>query len=89
LSDLQERIAKGLEDRYAIKGELGSGGMAIVFQAFDRKHERNVAVKVLRPEIGVALGTDRFLQEIKTTAQLSHPNILSLIDSGEADGLLY
>ena len=89
MSDLQERIAKGLEDRYAIKGELGSGGMAIVFQAFDRKHERNVAVKVLRPEIGVALGTDRFLQEIKTTAQLSHPNILSLIDSGEADGLLY
>jgi serine/threonine-protein kinase len=78
-----------LVDRYAIQEEVGSGGMAIVFRAFDLKHERNVAVKVLRPEIGLALGPDRFLQEIKTTAQLSHPNILSLLDSGECDGLLY
>jgi serine/threonine-protein kinase len=89
LPDLQERITTGLEDRYTIKGELGSGGMAVVYLAFDIKHERNVAVKVLRPEVGLALGPDRFLQEIKTTAQLSHPNILSLLDSGEVDGLLY
>ena len=89
MPDLQERVTAGLEDRYTIKGELGSGGMAVVYLAFDLKHERNVAVKVLRPEVGLALGTDRFLQEIKTTAQLSHPNILSLLDSGEVDGLLY
>ena len=88
-SDLRELIAAGLADRYTIQDEVGSGGMAIVFSAFDLKHERNVAVKVLRPEIGAALGNDRFVQEIKTTAQLSHPNILSLLDSGEVDGLFY
>lgn len=86
---LRERIATGIADRYTLHDELGSGGMAIVFRAFDLKHERNVAVKVLRPEIGMALGTERFLQEIKTTAQLSHPNILPLLDSGEVDGLLF
>ena len=86
---LRERIAAGVADRYTLHDELGSGGMAIVFRAFDLKHERNVAVKVLRPEIGLALGTERFLQEIKTTAQLSHPNILPLLDSGEVDGLLF
>jgi len=86
---LRERIAAGLADRYEIGEEIGSGGMAIVFRALDIKHERNVAIKVLRPEIGLAIGTERFLQEIKTTAQLSHPNILSLIDSGNVDELLY
>ena len=89
MSSVRERISLGLAERYAIRGEVGSGGMAVVFRAFDLKHERNVAIKVLRPEIGLALGTDRFLQEIKTTAQLSHPNILPLLDSGEVDELLY
>ena len=69
MSNLQERITVGLEGSYSIRGELGSGGMAIVFRAFDLKHERNVAVKVLRPEIGLALGTDRFLQEITHTKE--------------------
>ena len=89
MSDFRERVVTALSNRYEILEELGEGGMAVVFLARDLKHERNVAVKVLRPEIALALGPERFLNEIRTTAQLSHPRILPLLDSGEADELLY
>jgi serine/threonine-protein kinase len=89
LTDLLERVTRALADRYAVEGPLGRGGMATVYLARDLKHQREVAVKVLRPEIAVSLGADRFLREIEISARLSHPNILTLIDSGEADGLLF
>jgi len=82
-------MAAALGDRYIIERELGRGGMATVYLAEERKHGRKVAIKVLRPEITAALGTDRFLREIGIAAQLSHPHIVALIDSGEAAGLLY
>src|SRR5213082_2034835 len=75
--------------RYAIERELGHGGTALVFLGRDPKHERLVAIKVLRPELAVALGAERFLREIKLTARLNHPHILPLLDSGEAAGFLY
>jgi tetratricopeptide (TPR) repeat protein len=78
-----------LAERYRIDRELGAGGMATVYLAQDLKHSRPVAIKVLRPELAVALGAERFLREIQTTAALNHPHILALYDSGEADGLLY
>jgi len=74
---------------YRIVRELGSGGMATVYEAEDVKHERQVAIKVLHPELAAVLGADRFLQEIRTTARLQHPHVLPLLDSGQADGLLY
>jgi Tol biopolymer transport system component/tRNA A-37 threonylcarbamoyl transferase component Bud32 len=84
-----DRLAAALADRYRIERELGQGGMATVYLAEDLKHDRKVAVKVLRPELAAVLGADRFVQEIKTTAQLQHPHILPLFDSGSADGFLY
>jgi eukaryotic-like serine/threonine-protein kinase len=84
-----ERLKESLADRYTIEGELGAGGMATVYLAHDVRHDRKVALKVLRPELAAILGGDRFLAEIKTTANLQHPHILSLFDSGEADGLIY
>jgi serine/threonine-protein kinase len=84
-----ERLATALADRYRIERELGAGGMATVYLADDLRHERKVAVKVLRPELAAVIGAERFLHEIKTTAALSHPHILPLLDSGEADGSLY
>ena len=78
-----------LSDRYRIERELGAGGMATVYLARDIKHDRQVALKVLRPELGAVLGGERFLAEIRITAKLDHPHILTLIDSGEAGGLLY
>jgi len=84
-----ERLKAALADRYAVERELGSGGMAIVFLARDPKHDREVAIKVLRPELAAALGTERYLQEIHIAARLNNPHILPLHDSGEADGLLY
>ena len=84
-----ERLAKALADRYRLEGELGAGGMATVFLAHDLKHQRKVAVKVLKPELAAVLGADRFVVEIRTTASLSHPHILPLFDSGEADGFLF
>jgi len=78
-----------LADRYAIEREVGHGGMATVYLARDPKHDRPVALKVLRPELAAVLGAERFLREIRLTAQLQHPHILTLIDSGEADGFLY
>ena len=82
-------IAAALADRYTVERELGRGGMATVYLAEERKHGRKVAIKVLRPEITAALGTERFLREIGIAAQLAHPHIVPLIDSGEAAGLLY
>ncbi len=84
-----ERLQAALADRYRIDRELGAGGMAIVYLAHDLKHERDVAIKVLHPDLGAALGGERFLSEIKTTAKLQHPHILPLLDSGAADGLLF
>jgi serine/threonine-protein kinase len=89
MADVLERLKAALADRYRIERELGSGGMATVYLAHDLKHERQVAVKVLRPELAAVLGAERFVQEIKTTANLQHPNILPLFDSGEAGGFLY
>jgi serine/threonine-protein kinase len=83
------RLTTALGDRYLIERELGSGGMATVYLAKDLKHERDVALKVLRPELGAVLGPDRVLAEIKITARLDHPHILTLIDSGANDGFLY
>jgi serine/threonine-protein kinase len=84
-----DRLASALSDRYRIERELGAGGMATVYLAHDLRHDRPVAIKVLHPELGAALGGERFLSEIKTTAKLQHPHILPLLDSGEAGGLLF
>jgi serine/threonine-protein kinase len=89
MSDHLDRLRAALADRYCIERELGRGGMATVYLAEDLKLERQVAVKVLQPELAAALGTERFLREIKLTARLEHPHILTVHDSGEADGLLY
>jgi len=82
-------LAAALADRYRIDRELGAGGMATVYLAHDLKHDRAVAIKILREELAASIGPERFLLEIKTTARLTHPHILPLHDSGEADGLLY
>ena len=89
MPDLLDRLKTALADRYAIDEEIGSGGMATVYLAKDVKHDRDVAVKVLRPELAAALGPERFLREIKIAARLHHPHILPLHDSGEVDGFLY
>ena len=89
MNNVMERLTTALTDRYRIERELGAGGMATVYLAHDIKHERDVAIKVLHPDLGAALGGERFLTEIRTTARLQHPHILPLLDSGEADGLLY
>jgi serine/threonine protein kinase len=89
MTDQLDRLKAALADRYTLERELGAGGMATVYLAADLKHERKVAIKVLRPELAAVLGAERFVQEIKTTANLQHPNILPLFDSGEADGFLY
>src|SRR5919112_2234158 len=83
------RFAVALADRYRIERALGAGGMATVYLAHDAKHDRKVAIKVLKPELAAVLGAERFIVEIKTTAALQHPHILPLFDSGTADGLLY
>jgi Tol biopolymer transport system component/tRNA A-37 threonylcarbamoyl transferase component Bud32 len=84
-----ENLRAALADRYAIEREIGAGGMATVYLARDIKHHRNVALKLLDPELGAVIGAERFLAEIEVTANLHHPNLLPLFDSGEADGLLY
>lgn len=86
---LRQRLVAALRDRYDVEDLLDAGGAAFVFRARDRKHGRFVAVKVLRPELAATVGAQRFLQEIRIAANLTHPNILPLHDSGEADGLLY
>ena len=87
--DQTERLRAALADRYELDREIGSGGMAHVYRAHDRQHDRDVAIKVLRPELAAALGTERFLREIHIEARLQHPHILPLYDSGVADGFLY
>jgi serine/threonine-protein kinase len=89
MDDIQERLTASLADKYEIEGPLGEGGMALVYLARDIKHDRQVAVKVLRPDLAASLGAERFLREIAITAKLQHPHILPLYDSGEAEGLLY
>ena len=89
MTDLRDRLASGLADRYTLGRELGQGGMATVYLAHDLRHDRDVALKVLRPEISAAMGADRFLREIKLAAGLTHAHILPVFDSGEAGGLLY
>ena len=89
MSDQINRLRSALADRYTIERELGAGGMATVYLAQDLKHDRKVAVKVLRPELAAALGPDRFPREIRILARLQHPHILPLLDSGEADGFLF
>ena len=83
------RLNAALEGRYRIEREIGEGGMATVYLADDLKHERKVALKVLKPELAAVVGAERFLAEIKTTANLQHPHILPLFDSGEANGFLF
>ena len=83
------QLSAALGERYRVEREIGAGGMATVFLARDVKHDREVALKVLRPDLAAVLGTERFLQEIRIAARLDHPHILTLIDSGAADGLLY
>jgi serine/threonine-protein kinase len=89
MADLLERVRASLAGRYTIERELGRGGMATVYLAGDVKHRRTVAIKVLRPELAALLGPDRFLREVEVAAQLNHPHILALHDSGEADGFLF
>ena len=89
MSDPVSRLNTALEGRYAIERELGEGGMATVYLADDLRHERKVALKVLKPELAAVVGAERFLAEIKTTANLQHPHILPLFDSGEADSFLF
>ncbi|MFC1790852.1 protein kinase [Gemmatimonadota bacterium] len=87
--NIEDRLTAALADRYQIEGEIGSGGMATVYLAQDLKHNRKVAVKVLKPELAAVVGAERFLAEIETTANLTHPHILPLHDSGEADSFLF
>ncbi len=89
MPDPVTRLNAALEGRYAIERELGEGGMATVYLADDLKHERKVALKVLKPELAAVVGAERFLAEIKTTANLTHPHILPLFDSGEVDSFLF
>ncbi len=89
MSELQQRLESGLTGRYIVERPLGEGGMAVVFLARDLRHERAVALKVLRPDISAEIGAERFLREIKMAASLTHPHILPVFDSGSADGLLF
>src|SRR5512143_4150415 len=89
MSDALTVLKTTLADRYEVQHEIGAGGMATVYLARDKRHDRPVALKVLNPELGAVLGVERFLAEIKVTANLQHPNLLPLFDSGATDGLLY
>ncbi|MBS1242142.1 MAG: protein kinase [Gemmatimonadetes bacterium] len=89
MTDRLDQLAAALADRYRLEREAGAGGMATVYLAHDLRHDRKVALKVLRPELAAALGAERFLREIRTTANLRHPHIVPLYDSGAADGILY
>ena len=89
MAQIPERLAAALADRYHLEREIGRGGMATVYLATDVKHRRQVAVKVLRSDLSASLGSDRFLKEIQIAAQLNHPHVLMLIDSGEVDEFLF
>jgi serine/threonine protein kinase len=88
MADPPAALQDELRDRYVVQRELGRGGMATVYLAHDLKHDRKVAVKVLRPELAAVLGAERFLAEIRVTANLQHPNLLPLFDSGETGRFL-
>ena len=89
MQDAPAHLSRALADRYVVGRELGRGGMATVYSARDLKHDRDVAIKVLRPDLAESLGRARFLREIQLAAKLTHPHILPLYDSGDADGALY
>jgi tRNA A-37 threonylcarbamoyl transferase component Bud32 len=89
MTEITEKLKVAIADRYVIEQEVGQGGMATVYLAHDVKHDRKVALKVLRPELAAVIGAERFLQEIKVTANLQHSHILPLYDSGAAEGFLY
>src|SRR5678809_1471134 len=89
MSDVRVQLQAALADRYAIEREIGRGGMATVYLAQDLRHDRPVALKVLHPELGAALGGERFQREIKLAARLQHPHILTVHDSGETGGQLW
>src|ERR671923_1920823 len=89
MPELVSRLQSALSDRYRVDREVGAGGMATVYLAHDLRHGRPVALKVLRPELAAVIGAERFLAEIKLTANLQHPHILPLFDSGEADSYLF
>ena len=89
MADPITRLNAALEGRYSVERELGAGGMATVYLAEDSRHHRKVALKVLRPDLAATLGPERFLKEIEIAAGLTHPHILPLHDSGEADGFLF
>jgi eukaryotic-like serine/threonine-protein kinase len=89
MTDTRSHLTTALADRYRLERELGAGGMANVYLAFDLRHDRKVAIKVLKPELAAVIGAERFLREIKTIATLQHPHILGLIDSGEVNGTAY
>ena len=89
VSSQTDRLNTALAGRYRLERHLGEGGMASVYLAEDLKHDRKVALKLLKPELAAVLGAERFVQEIKTTAALQHPHILPLFDSGTADGFLF
>ena len=88
MSGILARLSGVLAERYRLEREIGAGGMATVYLAQDLRHDRMVALKVLRPELAAVIGAERFLAEIKLTANLQHPHILPLYDSGECDGFL-
>src|SRR2546428_5339376 len=89
MQSVQEALSAALADRYTVDRVLGRGGMATVYVAEDLRHSRQVAVKVLRPDVAAAIGAERFLREIAIVARLTHPHVLPLIDSGQAAGSLY
>jgi eukaryotic-like serine/threonine-protein kinase len=84
-----DHLKAALSDRYILERELGAGGMATVFLAHDPRHNRNVAVKIMHAELPTLIGSERFLKEIETTANLQHPHILPLFDSGRVDGTVF
>src|SRR6478752_5959010 len=88
-SPVEEQLQKAIADRYILGEVIGRGGMATVYRAEDVRHHRSVALKLLAPELGAVLGAERFLSEIRVTANLQHPHLLPLFDSGDANGLLY
>src|SRR6185503_14319265 len=89
MTQVPSHLTAALADRYQLERELGQGGMATVYLAHDVRHDRRVALKVLRPELAAVIGAERFLQEIKTTAHLQHPHILPLFDSGKVSGTVF
>ena len=89
MADVLNRLSRALADRYAVEREIGRGGMAVVYLAKDLRHERQVALKVFLPDLAGALGPERFLAEIRIAANLNHPHVLPLYDSGEVEGLLF